>query len=64
MTNLEIVLSIATGWMVVSAFVGLVIGKVIRAGVGPEPLPSEGERLFARARRVRGSFSPVWHGGV
>lgn len=64
MTNLELVFSIATGWMIVSASIGLVLGKVIHAGVGPEPLPIGGERLFAKAKRVRGSFSPVWHGAV
>ena len=47
-----------------SASIGLVVGKVIHAGVGPEPLPSGGERLFAKAKRVRGSFLPVWHGAV
>ena len=58
MTKLELVASIALGWMGFSTVLSVVVGKIIRFGMGPEP--SAGFQGSIRPRPVTGSFPPSW----
>ena len=64
MNKAELLLSILGGWFTFSAVLGFAVGRVMHGGVGPEPLPPEGERLFAKPKQSMAPVAPAWHGAL
>lgn len=60
MTKLELVLTIVSAWTLVSVVSGVVVGRMIRFGMGSA---SRG-RSGAMATRVQGRFMPTWRGSA